>query len=142
MANQRAWLINRRVATLRDTQPRDSSPELTPDSHVRVVVRRRQQQVVVRAGSASSEPGERVSCWTRSSTPTLIGLDVRERQDTLPEQEVPQADLSVRPESCPGSKQRPVVLREGIDDALAEYYRQEAQRILDSGVFGMPIASP
>jgi len=74
----------------------------------------------------------------------LIGLDVRERQDTLPElasdtdtgwRDV-ENDWGVEARTLVAIKRRPVVLREGRDDALADEYRRQAQAILDSGLFG------
>src|SRR5690606_24151948 len=134
----RQWPINRRVEdrtrALAPCEPEDA----TPDSHVRIRVRR-PQQVVVRAGSADPvrlAPHGRLS---RSDTPTLIGLDVRERQDTLPEAELeeepgwePQEnDWLWEDKTLLAIKRRPVVLREG-DGELVERYRREAERILAS----------
>ena len=99
---------------------------------------------MVRAGSAAEEPPNRRRAWSRSDTPTLIGLDVRERQDTLPEltseedtgwRDV-ENDWGAEARTLVAIKRRPVVLREGRDDALADEYRRQAQEILDSGRFG------
>lgn len=121
----------------------ESAPDLTPVSRVRVRVRPPQQQVVVRAASLpEAAPNRRASC-SRSDTPTLIGLDVRERQDTLPDAEAEadtgwrdvENDWGVASQTLVAMKRRPVVLREGRDDALADEYRRQAQAILDSGLF-------
>lgn len=125
-----------------------SAPELTPVSRIRVRVRRPQQQVVVRAASLTDELQSRRTTWSRSDTPTLIGLDVRERQDTLPELEADidtgwgdvENDWGRDARTLVAMKRRPVVLREGRDDALADEYRRQAQAILDSGLFGPPSA--
>jgi len=77
--------------------------------------------------------------------PTLIGLDVRERQDTVPDVEADlgdtgwgdvENDWGAESRTLVAMKRRPEVLREGRDEALAEAYRREAQAILDSGLFG------
>lgn len=130
------------------TRPRlvsrpESAPELTPVSSVRVRVRGPQQQVVVRAGAIAEDAPHRRRAWSRSDTPTLIGLDVRERQDTLPEltsdedtgwRDV-ENDWGTEARTLVALKRRPAVLREGRDDALADEYRRRAQEILDSGHF-------
>ena len=126
-----------------DARP-ESAPELTPVSRVRVRVRRPQQQVVVRAGSRLEALESRQTCRSRSDTPTLIGLDVRERQDTLPDADTDtdtgwrdvENDWGGEQKTLVAMKRRPVVLREGRDDALADEYRRQAQAILDSGLFG------
>lgn len=51
---------------------------------------------------------------------TLIGLDHRERQDTLHGE-------------APASRSRPVVVREDADERIIEEYRREAARILGDG---------
>ena len=111
-------------------------------------MRQRPQQVVVRAGA--SHP---VSCvhprLSRSDTPTLIGLDVRERQDTLPEADLEEPpgweyqenDWLREEKTLLAIKRRPAVLREDIDDDLVEGYRREAERILASGLFAT-VSSP
>jgi hypothetical protein len=112
------------------------------DSGIRVVVRRRPQQVVVRAGDASNDKAPELNL-ERSDTPTLLGLDVRERQDTLPDEDgtaavlgqVPEQDWSDDARTLVALKKRPVVIREGRDDMLVEQYRAEARRILESGIF-------
>ena len=122
----------------------ESAPELTPHSRVRVRVRPPQQQVVVRAGALPEAASSRRTAWSRSDTPTLIGLDVRERQDTLPEVAADadtgwgdvENDWGGESRTLVAIKRRPVVLREGRDDALADEYRRQAQAILDSGRFG------
>ena len=121
-----------------------SAPELTPVSRVRVKVRPPQQQVVVRAGSLPETPRNQRTAWCRSDTPTLIGLDVRERQETLPDVDPEsdtgwgdvQNDWGGDARTLIALKRRPEVLREGSDDALVEEYRRQAQAILDSGRFG------
>lgn len=121
-----------------------STPELTPVSRVRVRVRPPQQQVVVRAGSLPETLRNPGTTWSRSDTPTLIGLDVRERQETLPDLDSVsengwgdvQNDWGGDARTLVALKRRPEVLREGSDDALADAYRREAQAILDSGRFG------
>jgi hypothetical protein len=78
----------------------------------------------------------------------LIGLDVRERQDTLPDA-LPglQSALEIEDDWLDDAKttlalkRRPLVIREGIDQAMVEQYRQEAERILASGVFETKAAS-
>ncbi len=57
--------------------------------------------------------------------PTLLGLDHRERQDTLSGDVVPPPD----------SRTRPAVLREDADELIIEEYRREAARILGEGLF-------
>lgn len=118
--------------------------EQTPVSGVRVRVREPRQQVVVRAGAGPARFAAAHVAASRSDTPTLIGLDVRERQDTLPD-----ADLADEPagwvsiandweddqKTLLAIKRRPVVLREGRDDVLVEQYRREAELILASGIF-------
>lgn len=131
------------------TQPRrhplpTASFEQTPDSGVRVRVREPRQQVVVRAGSAPITFARSHVALTRSDTPTLIGLDVRERQDTLPDAELDDEspgwvsisnDWDDDQKTLLALKRRPIVLREGRDDALVEHYRCEVERILASGIF-------
>jgi len=100
--------------------------------------------VVVRAGSVAEALPSRRAAWSRSDTPTLIGLDVRERQDTLPELASDadtgwcdvENDWGAEARTLVALKRRPAVLREGWDDALADEYRRQAQAILDSGLFG------
>lgn len=140
--------MSRRMTRPRFVSRQESAPELTPVSRVRVRVRRPRQQIVVRAASLPDEPQARRATWSRSDTPTLIGLDVRERQDTLPELEVDadtgwrdvENDWGGEARTLVAMKRRPVVLREGSDDALADEYRRQAQAILDSGLFGPPRA--
>ena len=118
--------------------------EHTPASGVRVRVQKPRQQVIVRAGAGPARfAGVHVAA-SRSDTPTLIGLDVRERQDTLPDAELvdePAGWVSIandwedEQKTLLAIKRRPVVLREGRDDALVEQYRREAERILASGIF-------
>lgn len=89
-------------------------------SRVEVRLHRRRQMVVVRAGEsqAAIEPPA-----GRRRMPTLIGLDYRERLDTLREEWMSD---SPRP--------RPTVLVDGVDDDLAQTYRAEAERILREGL--------
>jgi hypothetical protein len=103
---------------------------------------RRKTRVVVR----SPDPARRKRPWTalpphvpddrRRPTPTLIGLGEPDRR-TLPDFPL-QCESPDYPGKSSPRLSRPVVLREGIDDALAEAYRVEAARILASGVFPLP----
>lgn len=139
------WIADPRSASASSLE--SSSPELselTPDSRVRVRVRRPKQQVVVRAGSAPQSVR-----WSRSDTPTLIGLDVRQDTRSVLDRggETGWGDLENdwegETKTLLALKRRPVVLREGTDDALVEEYRRQAQAILDSGVFGArPVRRP
>jgi len=108
-------------------------------------MRRPKPQVIVRAGSApEAAKGSRGSRWSRSNTPTLIGLDVQQRPDTRSaldlERETgwgdPENDWGGEAKTLLALKRRPVVLREGRDEALVEEYRRQAQTLLDSGLFG------
>ncbi len=107
-------------------------------------MRRPRQQIVVRAASLPGELRSPPSSGSRSDTPTLIGLDVRERQDTLPELRADadtgwsdvENDWGGEGRTLVAMKRRPVVLREGRDDALADEYRRQAQALLDAGLFG------
>lgn len=100
--------------------PSDSISRDSDDIDVRL--RRRRQVVVVRGGDSVAPlpppPG-------RKRMPTLLGLDHRERQDTL-------YDEVVAP---PDSRSRPAVLREDADEQIIEEYRREAARILGEGLF-------
>jgi len=144
LAIRRKSSMSRRMTRPRLVSRSESAPELTPVSRVRVRVRRPRQQIVVRAASLPDEPVSRRASWARSDTPTLIGLDVRERQETLPEPDADtdtgwrdvENDWGAEARTLVAIKRRPVVLREGTDDALAEEYRRQAQAILDSGLFG------
>lgn len=140
--------MSRRMTRPRLVPRPESAAELTPVSRVRVRVRRPRQQIVVRAASLPDEPPARRAPEPRSEMPTLIGLDVRERQDTLPEVDAGtdtgwgdvEHDWGPETRTLVAMKRRPVVLREGVDDALADEYRREAQALLDSGLFGPPSA--
>jgi hypothetical protein len=74
----------------------------------------------------------------------LIGLDVRERQDTRSALDAGaetgwgdlENDWEVETKTLLALKRRPVVVREDADDALVEEYRRQAQALLDSGLFG------
>ena len=109
---------------------------------------RRRQRVVVRApgSSANLEPeGDR-----RAHCPTLPGLGFRDESDTLPAFGLPEDDSE--PISCvrvrvspriPKAartfilppRARPVTLLDEVDDDQARKYREEAERILSSGLF-------
>ena len=101
---------------LRDDDWFDSEEE-----SVDVRVRRRRQAVVVCRGD-SSAPLLPPPPSGRRRQPTLMGLDHRERQETLTSIEPP-----------PESRVRPAVLREDIDEQIVEEYRREAARILSEG---------
>ncbi len=106
-------------------------------------VREPRQQVVVRAGLAPPELAAARSALARSDTPTLLGLDVRERQETLPETDdlvepgwqCPESDWADEGKTLVALRRRPLVIRESEQDEVAQY-RAEARRILESGVFG------
>ena len=144
LALGRKSLITQRMTRIADPRSTSSScselSELTPDSRVRVRVRRPKQQVVVRAGSAPSKSTR----WSKSATPTLIGLDVREQKASLPDLDAGgdtgwgdlENDWEGETKTLLALKRRPGVLREGADEALVEEYRRQAQAILDSGLFG------
>jgi hypothetical protein len=101
---------------LRDDDWFDSEEE-----GVDVRVRRRRQAVVVRRGD-SADPLLAPPPSGRRRQPTLMGLDCRERQETLPVIEPP-----------PSSRVRPVVLREDVDEQIIEEYRRQAALILSEG---------
>ena len=126
-----------------------ASSELTPDSRVRVRVGRPKPQVVVRAGASperSQSPGSKTrgAGWSRSDTPTLIGLDVQQREASPPNIDAGgetgwgdlENDWECETKTLLALKRRPAVIREGTEDALVEAYRRQAQAILDSGRFG------
>jgi hypothetical protein len=102
---------------------------------------RRRNRVVVR----SPDPARRKD-WTalpphlpgdrRRPVPTLIGLG--EPAGAGPPDCSAQSDGLDCPRESSPRWSRPAVLREGVDDALAEAYRAEAARILASGVFALP----
>jgi hypothetical protein len=92
--------------------------------HDPVLVKRRMQQVVVRASQAPRRTDSQVS--RRRHMPTLLGLGERDASSpTLVDDAPPDSGVRVR--------RRPVVLLDGVDDELATRYRAEAERILATG---------
>ncbi len=91
--------------------------------HDPVLVKRRMQQVVVRASQAPERTDLRAS--RRRHMPTLLGLGERQTSPTLIDDAPPDSGVRVR--------RRPVVLLDGVDDELAMRYRDEADRILATG---------
>jgi hypothetical protein len=113
---------------------------------------RRRQRVVVRA------PGSRAAIDEaddrRQHFPTLIGLGFRDELDTLPAfgaNEDDQAAISsvqsrvqsrVAPRLPPAARSlilppriRPTTLLDDVHDDVARKYREDAERILASGIF-------
>jgi hypothetical protein len=109
---------------------------------------RRRQRVVVRAPGSNAElddPADR-----RRHFPTLSGLGFRDEADTLPafgnEHEEPLPVSSVRSRVAPRvppaarslilpPRTRPLTLLDDVDDDLAKKYREEADRLVASGIF-------
>ncbi len=87
-----------------------------------MIVKRRLQQVVVRASRA---PRDARVTERRNKMPTLVGLGDREPSPTLVDDAPPDSGVRLR--------RRPVVLLDGVDDELAMRYRAEAERILATG---------
>ncbi|HVU00648.1 MAG TPA: hypothetical protein VHE30_02820 [Polyangiaceae bacterium] len=120
---------------------------LVPESAF-AAVHRRKQRVVVRA-PGKSVPVD-VADFRREHFPTLAGLGVREALDTEPSLDVPEEDVQpvsqVRARVAPRipkaarslilpPRSRPVTLLDEVDDDAARKYREEAERILASGLF-------
>lgn len=92
--------------------------------------------VVVRAGDSQDDIPPPAS-FARRRLPTLRGLDQRERLDTLPDA-WDEESLPPPSESAPGSRSRPLVLLDGVDDEQAQEYLAEAERILREGRLVVP----
>jgi len=124
-----------------------STPPVVPAASVASLHRRRQRVVVRAPGSSANldDAGDR-----RAHCPTLSGLGFRDESDTLPAFGLPEDD--VEPISCvrvrvtpkiPKAartfilppRARPVTLLDEVDDSQARKYREEAERILASGLF-------
>lgn len=117
-------------------------PEAAP-----AALHRRRQRVVVRAPGSRAlleDPFDR-----REHCPTLHGLGFRDEQDTLP---APGDEDEAAPISCVRTRvtpripkaarslilpprTRPVTLLDDIDDSAARRYREEAERLVASGIF-------
>lgn len=108
---------------------------------------RRRQRVVVRApGStlALDDPADR-----RQHFPTLSGLGFRDEADTLPafghdDEPIPVSSVRARvaPRVPPAARSlilpprtRPLTLLDDVDDDVAKKYREEADRLVASGIF-------
>ncbi len=91
-----------------------------------------------------------VEDFRREHFPTLCGLGVREAMATEPSLDVPEEDVqpvsqvrarvAVKIPKAARSfilppRTRPVTLLDDVDDDVARKYREEAERILQSGLF-------
>lgn len=116
---------------------------------------RRRQRVVVRApGTKASVFDPEAADDRRQHFPTLSGLGFRDESDTLPAFGLPEDDQAAI--SCVVSRvqarvppripkaarslilpprNRPTTLLDDVDDDMARKYREEAERLLASGIF-------
>ena len=127
------------------SQTRDAED---PPASASAALHRRRQRVVVRAPGTHvsiEEPADR-----RRHFPTLSGLGFRDEADTIPapangaEDETPVSCVRTRvaPRIPPAARSlilpprsRPVTLLDDVDDGVARKYREEAERLLASGIF-------
>ena len=129
-----------------NAQDRRTQPQFTPAGGGSV--RRRAQRVVVRAGEAAEQRED----WSpippdvvedrRRPMPTLVGLG---EEAVVGEPEQPSSDRGTLPnftfdfeasgEDLVTPSHPRVTLRDGVDDATALAYREEAELIIASGVF-------
>lgn len=107
----------------------DRAPLTSAEVRTEVRLHRRRQIVVVRASESSAELCPLLPRGRRS-VPTLPGLDARERLDTIPD---PLPEAAPAPHAS-SPRPRPVVLRDDVDDDLAQEYLAEAERILREGL--------
>lgn len=138
-----AWKARRAEARLLEVQTEERTQV--------VRLHRRKPRVVVRSGTVSA-CSLSLGTERRAHLPTIPGLGFRPAEDTIPEIDVEEIDDTepaptshVRPRVAerklppllppPPRRVRPVTLIDGVHDDAARRYREEAERLVASGLF-------